>query len=539
MRANLHAFALLCACPMKRLDALCHSLFPANAPGVAIGVLAGNTVRYAMGFGLANLESKIPFTPKTQFRACSICKQFVCLLVRQLEREGKIDLDSHLSRYVPSLTAFPATLRVRHLCQNRSGLQDYWATAMLSGTTAESRFTLDDGGTLIRTLTEPMFAPGTQYRYSNGNWRILEWIIEAVTKRTLPDLLAERVFTRLGMRDSGWGSDTGAALAGNPRGYRHLAANGIQWEEEITRACWSGDAALTTTLDDHLRWEAAMPAPATIALPCADTLGDAMPHSNGEPGYYAFGINAWQQGGGSERGGRWMHWHSGALRGWRMVQMRFPRERTAIVVMMNRTENPLPYALKIAECIGVKTTWDVVAGQPAPPAHDLNGTYFSTALGLLAEIRGEEDMLTLDLGSESVPLHWTGKHTLANASGFYRLERLGSHLDIRARQFGWREPFLRLPFRDDRTQLAGKQFRCAALRSVIVFSGDGTTLQIHGPGGESDVYPVRALAEGFVAFDCDRALDELPPGRFTIRIGDAQQRIEVGCFLASGFVFEA
>ncbi|MEO8102811.1 MAG: serine hydrolase [Betaproteobacteria bacterium] len=514
--------------PMDRLDTLCRSLFPADAPGAAIGVLTGDGMRYAKGFGLANLATKTPFTPQTPFRACSISKQFVCLLIRQLEHEGKIELDAHPSRYLPELATFPPRLSVRHLCQNRSGLRDYWCAAMLMGARAESRFTLDDGAALIRSLAEPMFAPGSQYSYSNGNWRILEWIIEAVTGRLLPELLAERIFTRLGMHATGWGCDTGIALAGNIKGYRQTGAG---WEEEVTRLCWSGDAALVTTLDDYLAWEAVLLKPDLAVLPCADTLAEALPHPNGEPGCYAFGINAWQQ------GARTMHWHGGALRGWRMVQMRFPQEQTSIVVMLNRTENPSPFAMKIAECIDIKTTWDDVEESPRPSRHGIAGAYFSADLGLLAEIRDKDDQLLLDLGGEAAPLLWTGERTLANASGFFRLEWREPKVNIRARHFGWQASFLRLAFRDDHALLAGRTFRSDLLKSAITFSDAGTALSIQGPCGQSDHYPVRALAEGFVAFDCDRALDELPPGRFTIQISQDCRRIEVSCFLARGFLF--
>ncbi len=515
---------------MKSLDALCESLFPADAPGAAIGVLLPEGFRYARGFGLANLETKSAFTPQTSFRACSISKQFVGLLVRQLEREGRLDLDSHPSRYVPSLAGFADNLSLRHLSQNRSGLPDYWCAAMLMGAKAESSFSLEQGAGLIRALAEPMFSPGSQNSYSNGNWRLLEWIIESVTGRALPELLAERVFAPLGMSGSGWGCDTSLALEGNPRGYRR---HNSRWEEEITRACWSGDAALTSTLDDLLAWEAAMLYPDTGTLPCAGTLAEALPHANGDPGCYAYGINAWS------RDGRSMHWHSGALRGWRMVQMRFPQDRASIVVMINRTENPSPYAMKIAECIGVDTTWDVVTAQPAPAAHRIGGVYYSTALGLLAEIRDEDDQVTLELGSDAVPLLWTGGRTLANAAGFYRVEQQESAIEIHARQFGWRDSFARLPFRDDRMRLAGKRFRCALLKSTVTVSADGASVRIHGPCGESDDYPLRALAESFVAFDCLRALDELPPGRFTVLLGADGRSIEIGCFLARRFIFTA
>lgn len=514
---------------MDNVDTLARSLLPDNAPGGAIGVILDGGVRHAQGYGLANLEGGTAFTPHSVFRACSISKQFVCLMILQLVREGKLSLAHHPARYVPGLTGFDRALTLHHLCQNRSGLRDYWCAAMLTGARAESRFSLDEGRALIQSLQEPMFNPGTQYSYSNGNWRILEWIIEAVTGTTLPALLRARVFDPLGMNDTGWGADTGAALPGDTRGYRRV---GSHWKPEVTRACWSGDAALLTTLDDYLKWEAAMLLPDSSGLPCADQLALPLLHPDGAPGTYAFGINAWQQ------GGREMHWHSGALRGWRMVQLRFPQDRAAIVVMINRTENPMPIALKVAECIGLRTTWDEVIAVPAPVRRPLTGAYYSAKLDLLAEVHDAGGNTSLDLGGESVPLLWTGPASLANASGFYRLHVTGDDIHLQARQFGWQDDFQRVADGDDTGKLAGVRFRGEMLDSTMSFSGDGRCLTIHGPAGDSDEYAVRPLARGFLAFDCLRALDELPPGRFTIRLLDGGD-IEVGCFMARGLRFQS
>ena len=513
---------------MNALDTLLASVFPADAPGAAIGVVIDGEINYVKGFGLANLNTCDKFTPATQFRACSVSKQFVCLLVRQLEQEGLLELGAHPAKYVPALAMFPASLTVQHLCQNRSGLHDYWCVAMLTGAKLDSRFTLAEGADLIRRLHAPMFPPGAQYSYNNGNWRILEWIIEAVTSRTLPDLLAERIFEPLGMSQTGWCSDTSVELPGNPRGYRRVEHG---WEVEVTRACWSGDAALTTTMNDYLRWELAMLKADTALLPCADMLAEAMPHLDSERGSYAFGMNAWQQ------GDRWMHWHSGALRGWRMVQMRFPQDGIAIVVMLNRTENPMPIALKIAECIGVKTTWDEVIALPPTPNPKIAGVYYSSELDLLVEARQDADELSISLGGDYIPLLRTGDTTWANASDFCRLKFDRERLDIHERQFGWRGKFVRMPDSDDRATLGGMAFRCALLRSMIAFADDGSTLCISGPAGQSDIYPVRPLGKHVVAFDCLRALDETPPGRFTIQISEDRRKIEVGCFMARGLVF--
>ncbi len=512
-----------------RLDLVCTSLFGPDEPGAAFGVLGPDGFSYAAGFGLANLDEKIPFTAQTQFRACSISKQFVCLLVRQLENEGLVDIDRRPAHYLPALADFPAKLTIRHLCQNRSGLLDYWCAAMLTGARAESRFTLEQGAELIRSLKQPMFEAGSQYSYNNGNWRILEWIIEAVIGRSVPDLLKERVFAPLDMKDTMWGSDTSLPLPGGAKGYWQP----VDWQEEITRIFWSGDAALVTTMEDMLKWEAAMLQPDTRLLPCADRLTDALPHPGGAPGSYAFGINVWRN-----ETGREMRWHGGALRGWRMVHMRFPQDGVAIVVMMNRTGNPTPHALKLAEEIGVKPTWDAIEGMlPAATAPGLAGIYHSASLQLVADISATAEGASLDLGGEAVALVWTGATSLASSNGFFHVEVIDDGLRIHARHFGWRADFRKVPSRDDRAQLAAAHFHHGVLRSTIVFAADGLSLSIEGPMGRSTVYPVRTLAENTFAFNCDRALDELPPGRFTLILSEDRQQLEVSCLLARGIKF--
>ncbi|MBL8525239.1 MAG: serine hydrolase [Betaproteobacteria bacterium] len=503
-------------------------MFAPDEPGAAIGILAPGGFRYAKGVGLANLEQGIVFSPQTTFRACSITKQFVCLLVRQLEQEGEINLDAHPSRYVPALTAFPATLTVRHLCQNRSGLLDYWCAAMLTGAKAESRFTLEQGAALIQSLNQPMFEPGAQYSYNNGNWRILEWILESVTGKNLSELLSERIFVPLGMSHSYLGSDTSIALPGGSKGYWQPGG----WHQEITRACWSGDAALVTTLDDLLLWEAAMLKPNTGTLPCSDGLDQALPNPDGSPGCYAFGINVWQQ------DGRWMQWHGGALRGWRMTHFRFPQDGVAIVVMMNRTGNPTPHALALAEELGIKPTWDALVENSPDPHPAVGGVFHCSRLGLVAEVSSMDDEVMLELGGEAVALLWIGPTMLASANGFFRVEVIGNALRIHARHFGWKEDFELVEFRDDRARLSTRKFHNDALKSTISFSQDGNELSITGPLGTSDTYSLRPLAKNLVAFDCKRALDELPPGRFTMRLSDDARQLELSCFLARKIRFD-
>jgi D-aminopeptidase len=506
--------------------------FAAEAPGAAIGILRGRE-SLSFGIGLARLDGPaVPFTPTTRFRACSLTKQFVALLLLQLEAEGRLTLKDHPGRHVPALAAFHPALNLLELAQNRSGLADYWCAAMLTGAQPETAFSLDDGKQLITSLPRQMFAPGAGTRYNNGNWRILQWVIEAASGQTLAELLRQRIFAPLGMQHSSLGEDTAAPLQGGTLGYRKVSG---AWEQEITRIVWSGDAALVTTMEDLLKWEAAMLRQDPILGPTA-RLAEARPHHavslQGSKAAYAFGLNAWTN------QGRRMHWHSGALRGFRMIHLRFPDEEAAMVVMLNRTANPMPYALAIAESLGLPPAWPrpepadaSVIGLPDP-----SGNWVGEGVDLVAEFSESEGHCQLNLGMDRQRLVRTDVDTLVSSDGFTVVQQQAADLLITSQVMGFKERFRRLAPGDARTSLAGRRFQCPELRSALHISADGQAVSFSGPQGESEIYALRPLGEGWLAFDCTRALDEAPPGRFHLRPAGHDSLI-VSCLLAQGFRF--
>ena len=85
--------------------------FPATAPGAAVGVLYGGRC-LAGAAGLSSLSPALPFTAQTQFRACSITKQLVALLLLQLAAESVLSLDDPPGRYVPALAGLDPGLRL-------------------------------------------------------------------------------------------------------------------------------------------------------------------------------------------------------------------------------------------------------------------------------------------------------------------------------------------------------------------------------------------------------------------------------------------
>ncbi len=97
------------------------------------------------------------------------------------------------------------------------------------------------------------FEPGSKFDYSNSNFIVLGVVIEKVSGKKYGDLLRERIFEPLGMKDSGLDSDE-LVLPKRAEGYRP-GAHGIEVaRSESMTIPWSAGAIYSTT-GDLLKWE--------------------------------------------------------------------------------------------------------------------------------------------------------------------------------------------------------------------------------------------------------------------------------------------
>src|SRR4051794_27667145 len=162
-------------------------------PGGAIAALRDGEVLVRHAWGWANAERRIPFTPRTLFRMCSITKQFTCAVVLDSFPDPSV-LDVDIRARLPLLQQPPPG--ALHLCHNQSGLRDYWAVAMLHGSSAEAAFGDSEAARVISGTKTLQFAPGTRSSYANQNFRLLADIVQARSGRSFAELLRARVFDR-------------------------------------------------------------------------------------------------------------------------------------------------------------------------------------------------------------------------------------------------------------------------------------------------------------------------------------------------------
>ena len=71
-----------------RVDALFQDFNQAGSPGASVMVIKGRKVVLAKGYGLANVEGRIPCGTNNNFRLASVTKQFTAMAVMILGADG-------------------------------------------------------------------------------------------------------------------------------------------------------------------------------------------------------------------------------------------------------------------------------------------------------------------------------------------------------------------------------------------------------------------------------------------------------------------
>src|SRR5947208_6558265 len=159
----------------KVVDELFHDFDQAEAPGAAVMVIKEGKPLFTKGYGLADLEKKIPCTTNTNFRLASVTKQFTAMAVLILAEEGQLSLEDHLPKFFPEFPAYSKTISLDHLLTHTSGLPVYEdhipAGAMIPLSDRDVLF-------ILRQQSKTDLPPCAQFQYSNSDYALLALILE-------------------------------------------------------------------------------------------------------------------------------------------------------------------------------------------------------------------------------------------------------------------------------------------------------------------------------------------------------------------------
>ena len=194
-----------------------------HIPGMALAVVKGDEIVFARGFGLADTEKKIPVHPGTVFAIGSSTKAFTSTLAGMMVEEGKMQWDDSVEKFLPYFKLRidsdneKEVVTVRDMLSHRSGFTRMGILWVSGKNTRE---------TVLRTATKakPYDGHRKAFHYTNIMYLASGMATGVAAGSDWDQLIAERLFTPLGMKDS---SSSYAEAQAHP-----TLASGYRWDTE-------------------------------------------------------------------------------------------------------------------------------------------------------------------------------------------------------------------------------------------------------------------------------------------------------------------
>jgi CubicO group peptidase (beta-lactamase class C family) len=311
----------------KKIDNLFTYWNKTSSPGCALGIIRNDSLIYAKGYGIANLEYSIPISPETIFHMASVSKQFTAYSIVLLARDGKLKLDDDIHKYLPWFPDLKEKITIRHLLNHTSGIRDQWQLLATAGTRIDDVITQEQIVKILSKQQALNFKPGERYSYSNSGFTMLAEIVRSVTGRTLRQFTDSAIFKPLGMNNTHFHDDYTEVV--NNRAYSYQRQSFTSFSNSILSYSNAGATSLFTNINDLSKWVMNFYKPVVGSSAEIRQLVQNGKLNNGTELPYALGIV-------SDKYKGWRQYsHTGGDAGFRTYLTVFPDLKMGVVLFSN------------------------------------------------------------------------------------------------------------------------------------------------------------------------------------------------------------
>lgn len=185
--------------------------------GVGAAIIVNSKIAWTGGYGYADRERGIAFTPDTIMNIGSISKTFTGVALMRAVQEGNLSLDRDINAYLPFEVRNPRhpdePITLRQLATHTSGITDrpsiYEGVYHFGGESPEplGEFLESYFSRTGKNYSRNNFLdakPGTRREYSNIGAGLAGLVVEIVVGETLDTYTRRHIFDPLQMGNSGW-----------------------------------------------------------------------------------------------------------------------------------------------------------------------------------------------------------------------------------------------------------------------------------------------------------------------------------------------
>jgi CubicO group peptidase (beta-lactamase class C family) len=185
-------------------------------PGCVFAAAFGGEIVLEQAFGVADLGTGAPLTPRHRFRVASHSKSFTATGILKLREQGHLKLDDRAGRFVAGLHPEIADATIAQLLSHSAGLVRDGADASQF---SDLRPYLDERELRAELAQPPAIPPNTRFKYSNHGFGLVGLIIEAIAGEPYKNWIRREIIEPAGLTETD--PDTPVAAGGVPLARGH------------------------------------------------------------------------------------------------------------------------------------------------------------------------------------------------------------------------------------------------------------------------------------------------------------------------------
>jgi len=304
--------------------------YSGHAPGCAVMVIQDGEPTMVETRGYADLESTAPVTEMTNFRLCSVSKQFTATAILLLVDRKSLSLHDTLSQFFPSFPAYGRAITILELLTHSSGLIDYEDLI-----TKNAQYQIHDDGVLELLMKQDhdYFKPGSQHRYSNGGYCLLRLIAEKVSGTDFAEFLRSEIFLPLGMTYTFVNKENITDIPHRAYGYSREGAGWKRTDQDITSTT-IGDGGIYSSIHDLFKWDQSLYGDSVISREKIHEMFSPHILTDEKPFGTFYGLGFFLK----KNDGVEVEYHDGDSIGFRTGIYRMPELKTSAIFLSNRNE---------------------------------------------------------------------------------------------------------------------------------------------------------------------------------------------------------
>jgi CubicO group peptidase (beta-lactamase class C family) len=300
-----------------KIDSLMNYFYNKGKVMGSLTIRLKDKVVFEKSYGFAELDTKTPATADTKYKIGQATSLFTASIIFQLVEDKKLKLTDKLSEYFPKVPNADK-ITIAQMLDHTSGIADYTKADDF----ASYRYTLQNRKAMTDRLyaAAPAFEPGATAEYSAGNYLLLGYIIQDLTKKTYKENVTGRLVNKAELKNTTY---AGKINPKKKEAYSYIfeGSNWVkapEWHESVS----GGAYGLVSTPNDLTKFIRALFTgkiikPESLALMTQTETGNGMGVF-----YYPF----------AER--RYVG-HTGAIEGFTSVICYYPKEELSFSLLLN------------------------------------------------------------------------------------------------------------------------------------------------------------------------------------------------------------